>query len=120
MHFAYDDFTQDGTRRCFLFRSAEQRPSAPGFSIEVDLELLLKNHVPMQAAPLFFLNLLSEASLGEPASLDRLQLHSRRGRFQTITCGTSTTSSRKIDQEGPALTNPKACQDVQPAFRVTI
>jgi hypothetical protein len=73
MHFAYDGFTQDGNRRCFLFRSAEQRTSAPGFSIEVDLELLLKNQVPMQAAPLFFLNLLTEASLGEPASLDRLR-----------------------------------------------
>lgn len=91
MHFTYDGFTQDGNRRCFLFRSAEQRTPAPGFLIEVDLELLLKNQVPIQEAPLFFLNLLTEASLGEAGSLDRLrsytvveddfkQLHTERQR----------------------------------------
>ena len=73
MHFAYDGFTQDGNRRCFLFRASEERTSAPGFSIEVDLGLLLKNRVPMQEAPLFCLNLLTDASVGEPGSLDRLR-----------------------------------------------
>ena len=73
MHFAYDGFTQDGNRRCFLFRATEERTSAAGFSIKVDLELLLKNQVPMQEAAMFCLNLLTDASLGEPGSLDRLR-----------------------------------------------
>jgi hypothetical protein len=73
MHFSYEGFTQDGNRRCFLFRAAEERTSGTGFSIEVDLGLLLKNQVPMQEAPMFCLNLLTDASLGEPGSLDRLR-----------------------------------------------
>ena len=80
MHFSYDGFTQDGNRRCFLFRGAEERTSAAGFSIEVDLELLLKNQVPMQEAPMFCLNLLTDASpwrTRQPGSA--AQLYSRRG-----------------------------------------
>ena len=69
----YDGFQQEGDRRCFLFRANEK--SGPGilFSIRIDLDLLLKNRIPMQAAPTFCLNLLTEASQGEPGSLDRLQ-----------------------------------------------
>jgi hypothetical protein len=73
MHFAYDGFTQEGNRRCFLFRAAEELISASGFSIQIDLGLLLKNRVPMQEAPMFCLNLLTDASLGGPDSLDRLR-----------------------------------------------
>jgi hypothetical protein len=73
MHFAYDGFTQEGNRRCFLFRAAEEHISTGGFSIQVDLGLLLKNQIPMQEAPMFCLNLLTDASLGAPGSLDRLR-----------------------------------------------
>ena len=79
MHFAYDGFTQDGNRRCFLFRASEDHTSAPSFSIEVDLELLLKNQVSMQEAPLFCLNLLTDASLDKPGSLDRLRSYTLVG-----------------------------------------
>ncbi len=73
MHFSYDGFTQDGNSRCFLFRAAEEHKSTNGFSIQVDLGLLLKNGVPMQEAPMFCLNMLTDASLGAPGSLDRLR-----------------------------------------------
>jgi hypothetical protein len=73
MHFAYDGFTQEGNRRCFLFRAAEEHISTGGYSIQVDLGLLLKNQVPMQEAPMFCLHLLTDASLGGPGNLDRLR-----------------------------------------------
>ncbi len=73
MNFAYQGFTQEGNRRCFLFRVAEERASSSVFSIQIDLGLLLKNGVPMQEAPTFCLNLLTDASLGGPDSLDRLR-----------------------------------------------
>ena len=73
MDFAYDGFQQEGDRRCFLFRAHENGGPITLFSIRIDLGLLLKNRFPMQAAPMFCLNLLTEASRGEPGSLDRLQ-----------------------------------------------
>jgi hypothetical protein len=71
--FAYDGFQQEGDRRCFLFRVDEKGAPTTLFSIQIDLGLLLKNRIPMQAAPMFCLNLLTEASQGEPGSLNRLQ-----------------------------------------------
>lgn len=62
MHFAYEGFTQDGDRRCFLFRSVEERNSTGVFSIEVDLHLLMQNRVPVQDGPMFCLQLLTTAS----------------------------------------------------------
>src|SRR4051794_33212150 len=73
MGFVYDGFQQEGDRLCFLFRANEKGGPGTLFSIQIDLELLLKNRIPMQAAPMFCLNLLTEASQGEPGSLDRLQ-----------------------------------------------
>lgn len=71
--FAYDGFQQEGDRRCFLFRVDEKGAPSTLFSIRIDLGLLVKNRIPMQSAPMFCLNLLTEASHGEPGSLDRLQ-----------------------------------------------
>jgi hypothetical protein len=71
--FAYDGFQQEGDRRCFLFRADQKGVPTALFSIWIDLGLLLKNHIPVQSAPMFCLNLLTEASEAEPGSLNRLQ-----------------------------------------------
>ena len=73
MHFVYDGFTQDGDRRCFLFRGIEERNPTTSFSIEVDLRLLVQNRVPVQEGPMFCLQLLTTASVGGPTCLDRFQ-----------------------------------------------
>ena len=71
MQFAYEGFTQDGDRRCFLFRGIEERNTTISFSIEVDLRLLVQNRVPVQEGPMFCLKLLNTASVGGPTCLDR-------------------------------------------------
>jgi hypothetical protein len=76
MHFAYEGFTHDGDRRCFLFRGIEERNPTIMFSIEVDLRLLLQNRVPVQEGPMFCLQLLTTASMGGPNCLNRF--HSYR------------------------------------------
>ena len=73
MQFAYDGFTQDGDRRCFLFRGSEERKPTIRFSIEVDLRLLMQNRVPVQEGPMFCLQLLITASVGGPTCLDKFQ-----------------------------------------------
>ena len=73
MHFAYDGFTQEGNRRCFLFRVPEDPGLGTAFSIQIDLGLLLQNRVPVQTAPMFCLKLLTDASQREPDSLNRLR-----------------------------------------------
>ena len=73
MRFAYDGFTQDGDRRCFLFRGIEERNPTISFSIQVDLRLLVQNRVPVQEGPMFCLQLLTTASVGGPTCLDRFQ-----------------------------------------------
>jgi len=73
MQFAYEGFTQDGDRRCFLFRGIEERNTTISFSIEVDLRLLVQNRVPVQEGPMFCLQLLTTASVGGPTCLDRFQ-----------------------------------------------
>src|SRR5581483_1845251 len=70
MHFAYEGFTHDGDRRCFLFRAIEQSASVSTFSIEVDLALFVQNHVPVQEGPTFCLQLLTSASLAGQNCLD--------------------------------------------------
>lgn len=75
MQFAYDGFTQDGDRRCFLFRGIEEHNPAISFSIEVDLPLLLQNRVLVQEGPMFCLQLLTAASVGGPTCLDRFQTY---------------------------------------------
>jgi hypothetical protein len=73
MQFAYDGFTQDGDRRCFLFRGIEERNPTISFSIEVDLPLFVQNRVPVQEGPMFCLQLLMTASVGGPTCLNRFQ-----------------------------------------------
>lgn len=75
MHFAYEGFTQDGDRRCFLFRRIEERSSADIFSIEVDLPLLAQNQVLVQEGPMFCLKLLTTASVGGPDCLERFHAY---------------------------------------------
>ncbi len=76
MHFAYEGFTHDGDRRCFLFRGIEERSSSVVFSIEVDLGLLVQNRVPVQEGPMFCLQLLNTACVSDPNCLNRF--HSYR------------------------------------------
>lgn len=76
MRFTYEGFTQDGDRRCFLFRSVEERNPTNNFYIEVDLQLFVKNRVPVQDGPMFCLQLLTTASDGGPNSLDRFRSYS--------------------------------------------
>jgi hypothetical protein len=76
MDFAYEGFTQEGDRRCFLFRGTSKGNPISVFSIEIDLRLLVQNRVPVQEGPMFCLQLLTTASLGGPNCLDRL--HSYR------------------------------------------
>ena len=71
MHFVYEGFTQDGDRRCFVFRGIEERNPTNIFSIEIDLQLLLQNRVPVQDGPMFCLQLLTSASVGGPGCLSR-------------------------------------------------
>jgi hypothetical protein len=71
MHFAYEGFTQDGDRRCFVFRGIEERNPITVFSIEIDLRLLVQNGVPMQEGPMFCLQLLTAASVDGPNCLTR-------------------------------------------------
>jgi hypothetical protein len=76
MHFSYDGFTHNGSRRCFLFHGVQAPDSVSAFSIEVDLLLLSENGISVQEGPMFCLRLLTSASLAGPASLDRF--HSYR------------------------------------------
>ncbi len=72
MHFAYEGFIQNGSRRSFLFRGVEERGSEDVFSIEVDLQLFAQNHVSFQGGPSFCLQLLTRASAAGPIQLERL------------------------------------------------
>ena len=71
MHFAYEGFTHDGYRRCFLFRGINESNHVSTFSIEVDLSLFMQNHVPVQEGPVFCLQLLTTALLTGPNGLNR-------------------------------------------------
>ena len=71
MHFAYEGFTHDGYRRCFLFRGIDESNPVSMFSIEVDLSLFAQNQVPVQDGPTFCLQLLTTANLAGPKYLDR-------------------------------------------------
>jgi hypothetical protein len=71
MHFAYEGFTHDGYRRCFLFRGIDESNPVSMFSIEVDLSLFAQNHVPVQDGPTFCLQLLTTALLAGTNYLDR-------------------------------------------------
>ena len=73
MYFAYEGFTHDGDKRCFLFRGIEQRQPATIFCIEIDFALLMQNQVSVQEGPMFCLQLLATAFMSGPNSLDRFR-----------------------------------------------
>jgi hypothetical protein len=73
MVFAYQGFTHESGRRCFLFHSIEPNVPVIAFSIQVDLRLFVQYKVPVQDGPSFCLQLLTKASsIGSP-HLDRLR-----------------------------------------------
>ena len=75
MHFAYDGFTQDGSRRSFLFRTVEANTAPDAFSITVDLPLFLQNRVSVQDGPSFCLQLLTRAKETGISLLQGLQTY---------------------------------------------
>lgn len=75
MHFAYDGFTHAGDQRCFLFRCTDKGLSSSVFLIHIDLHLLVENKLPIQAAPMFCLKMLTAASQEQPNRLDRLRTY---------------------------------------------
>jgi hypothetical protein len=75
MHFVYEGFTQEGDRRCFLFRGIEGRDSTDIFSIEIDLRLFAQNQVLVQEGPIFCLGLLTTAWVAGPDCLERFHAY---------------------------------------------
>lgn len=75
MYFAYEGFTQEGERRCFLFRGIEGRDSPEIFSIEIDLSMLAQHQVLVQEGPKFCLALLAAALVDGPERLERFHAY---------------------------------------------
>jgi hypothetical protein len=73
MVFAYQGFTHESGRRCFLFNSVEANVPAMAFTIEVDLRLFSEYKIPVQDGPSFCLQLLTRASTDGSAHLDKLR-----------------------------------------------
>jgi hypothetical protein len=73
MHFAYQGFTHDRDTRCFRFRGIEELSPPIDFSIEIDMPLLSRTHVPVQDGPTFCLQLLVAAAFGGPGFLERFR-----------------------------------------------
>jgi hypothetical protein len=78
MVFAYQGFTHESGRRCFLFNSVEANVPAMAFTIEVDLRLFVEFKIPVQDGPSFCLQLLTRASTDGSSQLDKLR------RYQVI------------------------------------
>ena len=72
MRFAYQGFTNSGSRRCFLFHGVEEHAAVQVFAIEVELPMFVKYRVPVQDGPSFCLKLLTSASGGGPLHLEPL------------------------------------------------
>jgi hypothetical protein len=73
MVFAYQGFTHESGRRCFLFHSIEPNVPVIAFSIQVDLRLFVEYKVPVQDGPSFCLQMLTKASTVGSTNLDRLR-----------------------------------------------
>ena len=73
MVFAYQGFTHESGRRCFLFNSVEANVPAMAFTIEVDLRLFVQFKIPVQDGPSFCLQLLNKASTDGSSYLDKLR-----------------------------------------------
>ena len=102
MKFEYEGFTQDGDRRCFLFRGIEERNPTLSFAIEVNLQLLVQNRVPVQEGPMFCLQLLNTASVGGPTCLDRLQSYTVVGEdFRSLLIERERRAAEKTFKKHP-------------------
>jgi len=73
MVFAYQGFTHESGRRCFLFNSVEANVPAMAFTIEVDLRLFVQFKIPVQDGPSFCLQLLTKATSDGSLQLDKLR-----------------------------------------------
>jgi hypothetical protein len=73
MVFAYQGFTHESGRRCFLFNSVEVNVPAMAFTIEVDLRLFVQFKIPVQDGPSFCLQLLTKASADGSSHLDKFR-----------------------------------------------
>lgn len=73
MVFAYQGFTHESGRRCFVFNSVEANVPAMAFRIEVDLRLFVEYKIPVQDGPSFCLQLLTKASAVGSSYLDKLR-----------------------------------------------
>jgi hypothetical protein len=73
MVFAYQGFTHESGRRCFLFNSVEANVPAMAFTIEVDLRLFSQYKIPVQDGPSFCLQMLTRASAIGSSNLDKLR-----------------------------------------------
>ncbi len=73
MVFAYQGFTHESSKRCFLFHSIEPNVPVIAFTIAVDLTLFSQYKVPVQDGPSFCLQMLNKASTGGSLTLDKLR-----------------------------------------------
>jgi hypothetical protein len=73
MIFAYQGFTHESGKRCFLFHSIEPNVPVIAFTIAVDLTLFVQYKVPVQDGPSFCLQLLNKASSIGSNHLDKLR-----------------------------------------------
>lgn len=71
MNFVYQGFTHDGPIRAFVFHGVEHAKTAAVFSIEVDLPLFARNRVAMQDAPMFCLQMLTNAFAAGATALEK-------------------------------------------------
>jgi hypothetical protein len=73
MQFVYEGFTHEGDTRCFTFQSKSVASTEPArvFSIRIDLPLFARYRVAMQEAPMFCLQLLTNASAAGPHDLEK-------------------------------------------------
>src|ERR1700747_1904060 len=73
MYFAYDGFTHNDGKRCFLFHRVEAQADQCFFSIQIELALLARNRVAVQDAPSFCLQMLQSACASSEGELKKLQ-----------------------------------------------
>ena len=74
MQFVYQGFTHDGDNRSFTFQGIQQSktPITPAlYSIQINLPLFAQFHVNMQEAPMFCLQLLTNALGSGPEVLEK-------------------------------------------------
>jgi hypothetical protein len=75
MVFAYQGFTHESGRRCFLFHHVQPNLPVAAYSIQVDLRLFVQHKVPVQEGPSFCLQLLTKASAVGPVQLEKLHVY---------------------------------------------